>query len=59
SLVTYVMPIVGISLGVLILHERLDAAEVIGAALVIGGLVLANSSFGQRRLFGREAQQTS
>lgn len=57
SLVTYVMPIVGISLGVLILHERLDAAEVIGAALVIGGLVLANSSFGQRRLFGRAAQQ--
>ncbi len=52
SLVTYVMPIVGITLGVIILGERLDMAEVIGAALVIGGLVLANSSIGQRRLFG-------
>lgn len=57
SMVTYVMPIVGISLGVLLLGERLYPAEVIGAALVIGGLVLANSSFGQRRLFGREAQE--
>ncbi len=53
TLVTYVMPVVGIVLGVLVLGERLDAAEVIGAGLVIGGLVLANSSMGQRRLFGR------
>ncbi len=49
------MPVVGIALGVIVLGERLDLAEVVGAVLVIGGLVLANSSFGQRRLFGREA----
>lgn len=55
SLVTYVMPIVGIALGVLVLGERLDLAEILGAALIIGGLVLANSSLGQRRLFGRGA----
>ncbi|MBA3852122.1 MAG: EamA family transporter [Chloroflexi bacterium] len=55
TLVTYVMPVVGIALGVIVLGERLDLAEVMGAVLVIGGLVLANSSFGQRRLFGREA----
>ncbi len=53
SLVTYVMPVVGIALGVVVLGERLDIAEILGAALVIGGLVLANSSMGQRRLFGR------
>jgi drug/metabolite transporter (DMT)-like permease len=53
SLVTYVMPIVAIALGVILLGERLDLAEILGAALVIGGLVLANSAFGQRRLFGR------
>jgi drug/metabolite transporter (DMT)-like permease len=53
TLVTYVMPIVAIALGVILLNERLDIAEILGAALVIGGLVLANSSVGQRRLFGR------
>jgi drug/metabolite transporter (DMT)-like permease len=52
SLVTYVMPIVAIALGVILLGERLDVAEIVGAVLVISGLVLANSSFGQRRLFG-------
>lgn len=57
SLVTYVMPVVGIALGVVILGERLDLAEIVGAVLVIGGLVLANSSFGQRRLFGRAPAQ--
>ncbi len=56
TLVTYVMPVVGIALGVLVLGERLDLAEGIGAILVIGGLVLANSSFGQRRLYGRGGQ---
>lgn len=53
TLVTYVMPVIGIALGVLVLGERLELAEVLGAILVIGGLVLANSSFGQRRLYGR------
>jgi drug/metabolite transporter (DMT)-like permease len=54
TLVTYVMPIVAIALGVVLLNERLDPAEILGAALVIGGLVLANSSVGQRRLYGRQ-----
>jgi drug/metabolite transporter (DMT)-like permease len=53
ALVTYVMPIVGIALGFAVLGERLHVAELAGAALVIGGLVLANSRVGQRRLFGR------
>jgi drug/metabolite transporter (DMT)-like permease len=53
TLVTYVMPVIGIALGVVVLGERLGLAEVIGAILVIGGLVLANSSLGQRRLYGR------
>jgi drug/metabolite transporter (DMT)-like permease len=49
SLVTYVMPIVGIALGVTLLSERLEPAEVVGSVLVIGGLVLANSPIGPRR----------
>jgi drug/metabolite transporter (DMT)-like permease len=56
TLVTYVMPIVGITLGVIILGEQLHVAEIAGAALIIGGLVFANAQVGQRRLFGRAAQ---
>lgn len=55
TLVTYVMPVVGIALGVIVLQETLHPAEIGGTVLVIGGVVLANSSIGQRRLFGRAA----
>jgi drug/metabolite transporter (DMT)-like permease len=53
TLVTYVMPIVGIALGVTVLGEVLHPAEILGSVLVIGGLALASSRFGQRRLYGR------
>lgn len=53
TLVTYVMPIVGIALGVAVLGEVLHPAEILGSILVIGGLALASSPYGQRRLYGR------
>ncbi len=53
TLVTYIMPIVGIALGVTVLAERLELAEIAGTVLIIGGLLLANSRYGQRRLYGR------
>ena len=53
TLVTYIMPIVGIALGVLVLSEPLHPAEIAGTVLIIGGLLLANSKYGQRRLYGR------
>jgi drug/metabolite transporter (DMT)-like permease len=56
TLVTYVMPVVGIALGVIVLSEELHTAEIVGAVLIIGGLVLANAAVGQRRLFGRAAR---
>ncbi len=59
SLVTYVMPIVGIALGIAVLGERLDPAEIVGTILVIGGLVVANSRIGQRRLLGRAPAETA
>src|SRR3989304_1871290 len=59
SLVTYVMPIVGIVLGVLVLRETIDAQVIVGTALVIGGIGLVNSQFGQRRLFGRSPAAAS
>jgi drug/metabolite transporter (DMT)-like permease len=53
ALVAYLLPVVGIFLGVLVLHEAVDARILFGTALVIGGVALVNSGFGKRRLFGR------
>ena len=38
SLITYVMPIVGIVLGVLVLDETIDSARVVGTAIILGGV---------------------
>ncbi|MDP9269696.1 MAG: DMT family transporter [Chloroflexota bacterium] len=54
STVAYLLPVVGILLGVVVRHEVLSAPVLLGTALVIGGVAVANSGFGQRRLFGRE-----
>jgi drug/metabolite transporter (DMT)-like permease len=53
TLVAYVIPVVGITLGYLFLQEPLDARIILGTALVITGVGLVNSKYGQRRLFGR------
>ncbi len=53
SLVAYLLPIVGIAAGALVLGEAVDLGIIAGTALVIGGVALVNSRFGQRRIFGR------
>jgi drug/metabolite transporter (DMT)-like permease len=53
SLVAYLLPVVGIVLGVAVLSEPIDGRLLIGTALVIGGVALVNSRFGSRRLYGR------
>jgi drug/metabolite transporter (DMT)-like permease len=53
SMVAYLLPIVGITLGWLVLHEPIDARLIIGTALVIGGVALVNSRYGTRPLFAR------
>jgi drug/metabolite transporter (DMT)-like permease len=58
SLVAYLLPVVGIALGVLVLSEQMDARILLGTVLVIGGVALVNSRFGQRRLFGRQDAET-
>lgn len=40
TMVTYIFPVVGIAIGVLLLHERLDARLLIGTSLVLTGLVV-------------------
>ena len=53
TMVAYVIPVVGITLGYLVLQEPVDARIVFGTALVITGIGLVNSRFGRRRLYGR------
>ena len=55
SLITYAMPVVGILLGTLVLGETIGIQTIVGTALVIVGIALANAPIGQRRLFGRAA----
>ena len=42
SLVTYVFPVVGLVLGILILHEAADWRLVAGSLLIVGGIVVVN-----------------
>ena len=53
TMVAYVIPVVGIVLGYLVLSEPIDGRLLIGTGLVIAGVGLVHSRFGQRRLFGR------
>jgi drug/metabolite transporter (DMT)-like permease len=56
ALVAYLLPVVGIILGVLVLREVLSLPMLIGTALIIGGIALANSRYGHRRLAGRRTE---
>ncbi|HSB90672.1 MAG TPA: EamA family transporter [Anaerolineales bacterium] len=42
TVVTYVFPVVGVILGVLFLHEMVDQHLVIGAGLIVAGIVAVN-----------------
>jgi drug/metabolite transporter (DMT)-like permease len=53
TMVAYEIPVWGIVLGYLVLNEPVDIRLLIGTALVVGGVALVNSPYGQRRLYGR------
>jgi len=55
SMVAYLLPVFGITLGWLVLKEPIDARLLIGTALVIGGVALVNSKYGTRPLFKRSS----
>ena len=59
SLVAYLLPVVGIVSGALMFGEQVDARILLGTGLVIGGVALVNSRFGERRLFGRRPPDAS
>jgi drug/metabolite transporter (DMT)-like permease len=51
ALVAYLLPIYGIVLGFLVLQERVDLTLIVGTALIIAGVAVVNSPWGQRRVF--------
>jgi drug/metabolite transporter (DMT)-like permease len=53
SLVAYLLPLYGIALGALVLHEPVAPSMLVGTALIIGGIFLVNSRFGTRTLWVR------
>jgi drug/metabolite transporter (DMT)-like permease len=55
STVAYVLPVVAVILGVLVRREPVTVPILAGMALIIGGVALTNSRYGQRRLWGRRA----
>jgi drug/metabolite transporter (DMT)-like permease len=58
STIAYVLPVVGIALGVTVRQETVSLPVVAGMVLIIGGVALANSGFGHRRLIGRREPAT-
>ena len=40
TMVTYIFPVVGVAIGVVLLHERMDARLLVGTALVVAGIVV-------------------
>ena len=52
ALVAYLLPVVGITLGVLVLGEHVEVRTILGTALIIGGVALVSSTGGIRRLLG-------
>ena len=56
SLVAYLLPVFGIALGALVLKEPIAPSTLLGTVLVIGGIALVNSRYGNRPLLeGRGA----
>ncbi|HEX2687917.1 MAG TPA: DMT family transporter [Kofleriaceae bacterium] len=51
---SYLLPVVGIISGAVMLNEQIDAVVIAGTALVLGGVALVNSRYGQRRIWGRQ-----
>jgi drug/metabolite transporter (DMT)-like permease len=53
SQLAYLLPVVGIVTGALMFGEQVDARVLGGTALILGGVTLVNSRYGERRIWGR------
>jgi drug/metabolite transporter (DMT)-like permease len=59
SQLAYLLPVVGIITGAIMFGEQVDARVIGGTALILGGVTLVNSRYGERRLWGRRPRETS
>lgn len=59
QMVTYVVPAVGLALGVLLLNEKMDVRLIIGAALIFAGIGIVNLKIFRRAKSPAVARQTS
>jgi drug/metabolite transporter (DMT)-like permease len=55
GVLSFMTPLFGVALGVVLLHEHVDAAFLAGAALVLAGLLVANGHAWLRQVFARSA----
>ncbi|MCI0345226.1 MAG: DMT family transporter [Chloroflexi bacterium] len=53
ALLAYLLPVVGIVLGVAVRQEVIDIRAIAGTGLILLGIAFANSRFGARRIWGR------
>ena len=59
SQLAYLLPVVGIFTGALMFGEQVVDARVIGGtALILGGVTLVNSRYGERRIWGRRPAES-
>lgn len=54
SQLAYLLPVVGIVTGAVMFGEQVDGRVLGGTALILGGVALVNSRYGERRIWGRE-----
>jgi drug/metabolite transporter (DMT)-like permease len=54
SQLAYLLPVVGIITGAVMFSEQVDARVIGGTALILGGVTLVNSKYGERRIWGRQ-----
>jgi drug/metabolite transporter (DMT)-like permease len=59
SMVSYLMPVVGIALGALVVGEAVDLAMIVGTILVIGGIGLVNLQASPRALARRAGRRAA
>jgi drug/metabolite transporter (DMT)-like permease len=59
SVVAYLLPVFGVLLGALVLHEPVDQGLLAGLALIVGGIALVNARFRPRPLPAPDAPITA
>ncbi len=53
SQLAYLLPVVGIITGAVMFGEQVDARVLVGTGLILAGVTLVNSRYGERQLWGR------